>query len=89
MVLFDWPRDPSEFLRRVGRTARAGSGGRATALVVGKRQVATARAVAEAARHGKRLSDAISTNDKDKKKKTKGGGSGGGGGGGGGGRKRK
>jgi ATP-dependent RNA helicase DDX18/HAS1 len=56
VVLFDWPRDPAEFLRRVGRTARAGRGGRCTALVVGSRQVALARAVADAAKGGRRLS---------------------------------
>jgi ATP-dependent RNA helicase DDX18/HAS1 len=35
VVLFDWPRDPAEFLRRVGRTARGGKEGRCTALVIG------------------------------------------------------
>jgi len=36
VILFDWPRDPAEFLRRVGRTARAGAEGKCTALVVGR-----------------------------------------------------
>jgi ATP-dependent RNA helicase DDX18/HAS1 len=37
VVLFDWPRDPSEYVRRVGRTAR-GAGGRGvvSVLVLGK-----------------------------------------------------
>lgn len=56
VVLFDWPRDPNEFLRRVGRTARAGATGRVSALVVG-RQVELAQAAVEAARGGERLSE--------------------------------
>ena len=36
VVLFDFPRDPSEYVRRVGRTGRAGRVGRVTALVLGK-----------------------------------------------------
>ena len=36
VVLFDFPRDPSEYVRRVGRTARAGSSGVVTALVLGR-----------------------------------------------------
>jgi len=36
-VLFDFPRDPSEYVRRVGRTARgAGGRGKAFIFVVGK-----------------------------------------------------
>jgi ATP-dependent RNA helicase DDX18/HAS1 len=43
VVLFDFPRDPSEYVRRAGRTARgAGGSGRLTSLVLG-RQVALAR----------------------------------------------
>jgi ATP-dependent RNA helicase DDX18/HAS1 len=43
VVLFEFPRDPSEYVRRVGRTAR-GAGGRGvvTVLVLGK-QVALAK----------------------------------------------
>ena len=33
VVLFDFPRDPSEYVRRVGRTAR-GAGGRGTVSVL-------------------------------------------------------
>lgn len=36
VVLFDFPRDPSEYVRRVGRTARAGTKGVVTALVLGR-----------------------------------------------------
>ena len=36
VVLFDFPRDPSEYLRRVGRTARGGGAGLVTVLVLGR-----------------------------------------------------
>jgi len=43
VVLFDFPRDPSEYIRRVGRTARgAGGKGMVTSLVLG-RQVPLAK----------------------------------------------
>ncbi|EFJ52361.1 hypothetical protein VOLCADRAFT_86719 [Volvox carteri f. nagariensis] len=47
VILFDFPRDPSEYVRRVGRTAR-GAGGRGTvsSLVLG-RQVPLAREIIE------------------------------------------
>lgn len=45
VVLYDFPRDPSEYVRRVGRTARgAGGKGTVTSLVLG-RQVALAREI--------------------------------------------
>ncbi|CAM6102195.1 unnamed protein product [Calypogeia fissa] len=45
VVLFDFPRDPSEYVRRVGRTARgAGGTGKVFAFVVG-RQVGHARRI--------------------------------------------
>ncbi|KAL4273093.1 hypothetical protein GQ457_13G019140 [Hibiscus cannabinus] len=47
VVLFDYPRDPSEYVRRVGRTARgAGGTGKAFIFVVGK-QVPLARKIIE------------------------------------------
>ncbi|KAL1211913.1 DEAD-box ATP-dependent RNA helicase 50 [Cardamine amara subsp. amara] len=47
VVLFDFPRDPSEYVRRVGRTARGARGeGKAFIFVVGK-QVALARRIIE------------------------------------------
>jgi ATP-dependent RNA helicase DDX18/HAS1 len=43
VVLFDFPRDPSEYVRRVGRTARGAHGtGTVSVLVLG-RQVPLAR----------------------------------------------
>ena len=37
VVLFDFPRDPSEYVRRAGRTARGASGrGTVTLLVLGR-----------------------------------------------------
>ena len=36
VVLFDFPRDPSEYVRRVGCTARAGIKGVVTVLVLGR-----------------------------------------------------
>ena len=53
VVLFDFPRDPSEYIRRVGRTARgAGGKGLVTALVLG-RQVPLAKEIVQ--RNGKGL----------------------------------
>lgn len=47
VVLFDFPRDPSEYVRRVGRTARGARGeGKAFVFVVGK-QVALASRIIE------------------------------------------
>nr|XP_043619366.1 DEAD-box ATP-dependent RNA helicase 50 [Erigeron canadensis] len=57
VVLFDFPRDPSEYVRRVGRTARgAGGKGRAFIFVVGK-QVSLARRIVERNRKGHPLHD--------------------------------
>eukprot|EP00640_Fibrocapsa_japonica_P001637 CAMPEP_0113940268 /NCGR_PEP_ID=MMETSP1339-20121228/6432_1 /TAXON_ID=94617 /ORGANISM="Fibrocapsa japonica" /LENGTH=484 /DNA_ID=CAMNT_0000944039 /DNA_START=194 /DNA_END=1648 /DNA_ORIENTATION=- /assembly_acc=CAM_ASM_000762 len=54
VILFDFPRDPSEYMRRVGRTARAGRTGRVTSLVFG-RQLGMARDIIRANREGERL----------------------------------
>lgn len=52
VVLFDFPRDPSEYVRRVGRTARgAGGKGKAFVYVVGK-QVSLARRIIERNKKG-------------------------------------
>uniref|UniRef100_A0A5B7BVN7 Putative DEAD-box ATP-dependent RNA helicase 50 n=1 Tax=Davidia involucrata TaxID=16924 RepID=A0A5B7BVN7_DAVIN len=52
VVLFDFPRDPSEYVRRVGRTARgAGGKGKAFVFVVGK-QVSLARRIIDRNRKG-------------------------------------
>lgn len=54
VVLFDFPREPSEYLRRVGRTGRAGRSGRVTVLAYG-RQVEAAKAVIRASKDGKKI----------------------------------
>lgn len=57
VVLFDFPRDPSEYVRRVGRTARGvGGKGKAFIFVVGK-QVFLARKIMERNRKGHPLHD--------------------------------
>ena len=39
VILFDFPRDPSEYVRRVGRTARGASGRGVVSVLVMGRQV--------------------------------------------------
>ena len=57
VVLLDFPRDPSEYVRRVGRTARGAAGtGKAFIFVVGK-QVSLARRIMERNRKGHPLHD--------------------------------
>ncbi|XP_047334387.1 DEAD-box ATP-dependent RNA helicase 50 [Impatiens glandulifera] len=57
VVLFDYPRDPSEYIRRVGRTARGvGGKGKAFVFVVGK-QVSLAQRIIERNRKGHPLHD--------------------------------
>ncbi|KAK9145068.1 hypothetical protein Sjap_004971 [Stephania japonica] len=57
VVLFDFPRDPSEYVRRVGRTARgAGGKGKAFVFVVGK-QVSLARRIMERNQRGHPIHD--------------------------------
>ncbi|XP_057436666.1 DEAD-box ATP-dependent RNA helicase 50 [Lotus japonicus] len=57
VILFDFPRDPSEYVRRVGRTARGARGqGKAFIFVVGK-QVSLARKIMERNRKGHPLHD--------------------------------
>ncbi|TKY75516.1 DEAD-box ATP-dependent RNA helicase 50 [Spatholobus suberectus] len=57
VILFDFPRDPSEYVRRVGRTARGAKGvGKAFIFVVGK-QVSLARKIMERNRKGHPLHD--------------------------------
>ncbi|KIY98275.1 hypothetical protein MNEG_9690, partial [Monoraphidium neglectum] len=53
VVLFDFPRDPSEYVRRAGRTAR-GAGGRGvvSVLVLGK-QVPLAREIIDQNQKGR------------------------------------
>lgn len=54
VILWDFPREPSEYLRRVGRTGRAGRPGRATVFAYGK-QVDAAKAVIRASVDGKKI----------------------------------
>ncbi|XP_056165647.1 DEAD-box ATP-dependent RNA helicase 50 isoform X2 [Syzygium oleosum] len=57
VILFDFPRDPSEYVRRVGRTARGAKGkGKAFVFAVGK-QVSLARRIMERNRRGHPLHD--------------------------------
>ncbi|PKA52680.1 DEAD-box ATP-dependent RNA helicase 50 [Apostasia shenzhenica] len=57
VVLFDFPRDPSEYVRRVGRTARgARQRGKAFVFVVGK-QVSLAKRIIERNKKGHPLHD--------------------------------
>jgi ATP-dependent RNA helicase DDX18/HAS1 len=57
VVLFDFPRDPSEYVRRVGRTARGAGGiGKAFVFVVGK-QVYLARKIIDRNQKGHPLHD--------------------------------
>ncbi|KAH6795471.1 hypothetical protein C2S51_036457 [Perilla frutescens var. frutescens] len=57
VILFDFPRDPSEYVRRVGRTARgAGGSGKAFIFAVGK-QVSLARRIIERNQKGHPLHD--------------------------------
>ena len=39
VILFDFPRDPSEYVRRVGRTARGATGQGTVSIIVMGRQV--------------------------------------------------
>jgi len=44
VILFDFPRDPSEYVRRVGRTARGAMGtGTVSVLVLGRQAGAYTR----------------------------------------------
>ncbi|CAM9163271.1 unnamed protein product [Phaeothamnion confervicola] len=54
VVLYDFPRDPIEYMRRVGRTARAGRKGVVTVLAWG-RQVPLVRDIMAGNKRGRRL----------------------------------
>ncbi|CAM9779671.1 unnamed protein product [Ascophyllum nodosum] len=54
VLLYDFPRDPIEYMRRVGRTARAGRKGIVTVLAWG-RQVPLVREILSGNKRGKRL----------------------------------
>lgn len=62
VILWDFPREPSEYLRRVGRTGRAGRPGRVTVFAYGK-QVEAAKAVIRASIEGKKIEPDSVRND--------------------------
>merc|ERR1712079_119293 len=49
VVLLDWPRDATEYLRRAGRVGRGGSSGGVLSLLVGLHELAAAKEVTSAA----------------------------------------
>lgn len=59
VVLFDWPRDATEYLRRAGRTARGGNGGGILSLVAGFYEVKAAKIIMAAAIRGLALQRAV------------------------------
>jgi len=63
VVMFDFPRNPIDYLHRAGRTARAGKAGRVTALVA-KADRVLAAAVQKAVLNGDSL-DALSADRRD------------------------
>ena len=68
VIMFDFPRNPVDYLHRAGRTARAGKSGRVTALVA-KADRVLASAIQRAVLNGEPV-DALSA---DKKAYLKGG----------------
>ena len=54
--MFDFPRNPVDYLHRCGRTARAGSAGQVTALVA-KPDKVLANAIARAVANGEPLNE--------------------------------
>jgi len=63
VVLFDWPRDASEYLRRAGRTGRGGSSGGVLSLVSGKQELAMSKMITSAAIRGISLQSQNMTKD--------------------------
>eukprot|EP00439_Symbiodinium_sp_Y106_P014580 s4221_g2.t1 len=49
VVLLDWPRDATEYLRRVGRTARADKGGSVLTLLCGPKEARMGKQITAAA----------------------------------------
>lgn len=52
VILFDFPRDPSEYVRRVGRTARGANGEGLVSVIVLGRQVKQAMNVLTRSKKG-------------------------------------
>lgn len=59
VVLMDWPRDATEYIRRVGRTARGGQTGSVMALVAGVTENKMAKQVTAAAIKGLPLNSTL------------------------------
>lgn len=55
VVMFDFPRDPSEYLRRAGRTARGAAGKGVVSMLVLGRQVKLAKQILERNESGQPL----------------------------------
>ncbi|CAE6930819.1 HSP90 [Symbiodinium natans] len=55
VVLLDWPRDATEYLRRVGRTARADKGGSVLTLLCGPKEARMGKQITAAAIRCQRL----------------------------------
>ncbi|GAB5356577.1 hypothetical protein AAMO2058_000301800 [Amorphochlora amoebiformis] len=66
VIMFDWPRDNIEVVRRIGRTGRAGRHGRVTLLVRGQ-QAAVAKRMMEDWRVGRKLDASFAEWDSFKK----------------------
>ena len=55
VVLMDWPRDATEYIRRVGRTARANQGGSILTLLCGNKEATMGKQITAAAIRSQRL----------------------------------
>lgn len=61
VIMFDFPRDPSEYLRRAGRTARGASGKGTVSMLVLGRQVKLAKQILQRNEGGQPLHKLPST----------------------------
>lgn len=59
VVLMDWPRDATEYIRRVGRTARAGAGGSVMTLLSGDKEAKMGKEITAAAIRSQRLTTSV------------------------------
>jgi len=65
VVLMDWPRDATEYLRRVGRTCRGGGKGGVLSLVAGITELKMAKQITSAALRGIPLQSGHNSKTKD------------------------
>lgn len=61
VILMDWPRDATEYIRRVGRTARAGEGGSVMTLLCGTKEATMGKQITAAAIRSLRLTTSADT----------------------------